>query len=390
MSSSGPTVFRRLCLAKGAKAAFLSILVSTSLFTTATWAAAQVVAAGLAGPTKVDVTPSGNVLVTERGTGVNDGRLTRVDRTGNVQPLISGLPSGIETTGQPQGPCGVVVQTSSVVAITIGEGHNLIFDAPPKQVPNPVGANSPIYSSVLALTFNQSIDQISDGFTLTPADHTTLADGYTVSLKNGSGGKAWIRLVVDLKDFRPDPITNVRGSNPFMMIEASDGSGKLLVDSGQNSVVQVDPFQWPKTLLRFPPIQNPPGGPPFSDAVPTSIRHFGGNRYLVSLLTGVPFRPGAASIQVLNIKTRTQTTLISGLTSVTDVLRVGTDIYVLEISTDLNVGAPGQLLRFSSPSATPVVVAAGLIGGSGMTYSPKDRAIYVAEIFTGRIIRVPL
>jgi hypothetical protein len=174
------------------------------------------------------------------------------------------------------------------------------------------------------------------------------------------------------------------------MIEGNDWNGALLVDSGQNSVVQLDAFQWPKTLLRFPPIQNPPGGPPFSDAVPTSIRHYGGNKYLVSLLTGVPFRPGAASIRVLDIKTRKQSTLISGLTSVTDVLPIGTDIYVLEISTDLNGGAPGQLLRFSSPSAAPVVVASGLIGGSGMAYSARERAIYVAEIFTGRIIRVPL
>jgi hypothetical protein len=382
--------FCALCLIRRVKATFLSLFVSTCLFATASWADPQVFAAGLTGPVKLDLTPHGKLLVTERGTANNDGRLSRIDRNGNVQRLLSGLPSGIETTGQPSGPQGVVARGSFVLDLTIGEGHNLIFDVPPRQLPNPVGANSPIYSSVLRLIFNQPVNHVSGGFTLTNPDHITLADGYPVELQNGSGGKLWVKLVVDLKDFRPDPVTNVRGSNPFAMIEGKGYEAPLLIDSGQNSVVQLDPFQWPKTILRFPPIQNPPGGPPFSDAVPTSIRHYSGSKYLVSLLTGVPFRPGAASIRLVDINARTQSEFITGLTSVTDVLRVGTDIYVLEISTNLSVGAPGRLLRFASPSSAPVVVAAGLIGGSGMIYSARERAIYIAEIFTGRIMRVAL
>ena len=395
MSTSAHTSFGASWIAKSVKTIFLLLCASTWLLPTA-GADTTVLVSGLTGPVKLDLTPRGNLLVTERGTAlnrVNDGRLSRVDRYGNVQPLLSGLPSGIETTGTPSGPQSVVVRGSFLVDLTIGEGHSLVFgpNGPPTQVPNPVGANSPIFSSVLRLIFNRSIDRVSDGFALTDADHVKLADGFTVVLENASGDKLWVRLVVDLKDFRPDQVTNVRGSNPFAMIEGKHFDGLLLVDSGQNSVVQVDPFQWPKTLLRFPPIVNPAGViPPVSDAVPTSIRHYVGSKYLVSLLTGVPFRAGAASIRLVDIRSRTQSVLISGLTTVTDVLAIGSDIYVLEISSNLSQGAPGRLLRFSSPAAPPVVVATGLIGGSGMTYSPSEQAIYIAEIFAGRITRVGL
>ena len=48
---------------------------------------------------------------------------------------------------------------------------------------------------------------------------------------------------------------------------------------------------------------------------------------------------------------------IQGLTRATNVLELGGAIYALEVSTDLLAGAPGQLLRFDSPTATPAVVA---------------------------------
>jgi hypothetical protein len=350
----------------------------------------SVFATGLTGPVKLAVTRHGNLLVTERGTAANDGRLSLIDSHGAVRPLLSGLPSGIETTGTPSGPQAPVVTNCCVVELTIGEGDMLRFSpaGPPAQVPNATGSVSPIFSSVLRLVFGQPIDQLTDSFELARADHDVLADGRTVRLENAAGEKVWIRLVVDFKDARPDPITNVRGSNPFNMIARQNGD-LLVVDAGQNSLLRIGSTGWPQVVVRFPPIANASGViPPFSDAVPTAVRHYQGSTFLVSLLTGLPFTPGSASLRLVDVAAGTQTPFITGLTTVTDVLKIGQQIYVLEISSNLSMGAPGRLLRFRDPGQPPQEVASGLIGPSGMIYDPKRNAIFIAEIFTGRIIRV--
>jgi hypothetical protein len=87
-----------------------------------------VFATGLTGPVKIDLTRQGNLLVTEQGTANNDGELSRIDRDGSVQTILSGLPSGIETTGSRSGPQSPVVDGCCVVQLTIGEGDMLRFD----------------------------------------------------------------------------------------------------------------------------------------------------------------------------------------------------------------------------------------------------------------------
>jgi hypothetical protein len=353
---------------------------------------ASVFATGLTGPVKLDLTRQGNLLVTERGTAANDGKLSLVDRSGTVRAILTGLPSGIETTGTPSGPQSPVVDGCCLVHLTIGEGDMLRFapaGPPGKQVPNETGSVSPIFSSVLRLVFSQPLDRLDSSFALTPADHGALADGRTVRLANASGESVWIRLVVDFKDARPDAATNVRGSNPFHMIASQHDDGLLVVDSGQNALLKLDRNSWPQVIVRFPPIAQAPGIiPPFSDAVPTAVRHLNGNRYLVSLLTGVPFTPGVASVRVVNAITGQWSELLTGLTSATDVLVIGSQIYVLQISTNLSVGAPGQLIRFRNRDAAPEVVATGLIGASGMIYDPARDAIFISELFAGRITRI--
>ena len=353
----------------------------------------SVFAAGLTGPAKLELTRQGNLLVTEVGTANNDGKLTRIDRTGAALPILTGLPSGIETTGGPSGPQTPVVQNCCTMHLTIGEGDMLRFNPagpPGSQVPNSTGSVSPIFSSVLRLVFSRPLDQLTAGFALTSANHAALADGHTVQLDNAAGDRLWIRLVVDFKDARPDAVTNVRGSNPFHAIASPHGDGLFVVDSGQNALLHLD-SGWPEVVVRFPPVAQAAGTiPPFSDAVPTAVRHLQGDKYLVSVLTGAPFVPGAASVRLVNARTRAWSTFIGGLTSVTDVLVINGSYYVLEISANLSAGAPGRLLKFRNRNSTPTEVATGLIGGSGMIYDAKRNAIFVAEIFTGRILRVDL
>jgi len=352
----------------------------------------QVFASGLAGPLKIDATRDGAFVVSEQGSGHNDGRLSRVDAYGTVFPLLSGLPSGISPTGGPSGPSGVVVRNCCVVDLGMSEGDVLRFDgAPPREVPNPVASVSPLFSALLQLVFDRPMDSLTGSFALTPADHVTLTDGREVQLSNTAGEKLTVRLLADFKDFRPDPQINVRGSNPFGMTHSAKPFGTLLVDSGQNSVMFAGPIGAAKTLYRFPPIVNPPGVvPPVSDAVPTSIRHYQGSQFVVSLLTGSPFLAGSASLRLFDVDTQSETVLLPGLTTVTDVLILPSGIYVLELSTNMNAGEPGRLLHFSDPGAEPTIIASGLLGASGMTYSPKDDAIFIAEVYVGRITRVDL
>lgn len=369
----------------------LASMTCLGLAATAAHAQAKPYATGLSAPQKIGSSPNGTLFVGEAGTGENDGEISRIERGGAVTTLLGGLPSGIEVTGGPSGPNGLAPRGCCIIDALMGEGDVLRFSAPPREIPNPLPSNSPIFSSLLRLHFDRPLDDTSGEFALTRADHDTLADGQTVRLENPAGEKLWVRMIGDLKDFRPDPVIDSRGSNPYGIAHGGLFDGVLIADAGQNTIVQVDLIGPPQTLVRFPPIANPPGGgPPFSDAVPTSIRHIGGGKYLVSLLTGVPFRSGAASIRLVDIHARTQSTLISGLTTATDVLKIGGKYYVLEISTNLGQQLPGRLIRLDSPTAAPAVVAAPIIGGSGMTYVARDSAIYITENFTGRVMRVAL
>jgi len=72
-----------------------------------------------------------------------------------------------------------------------------------------------------------------------------------------------------------------------------------------------------------------------------------------------------------------------GLSSASDVLPIGSSLYVLELFS-------GRLLRFSTPSSMPVEVATGLIGPTVMVYEPRQRSIFVTELFAGQIRRVDL
>jgi hypothetical protein len=129
------------------------------------------------------------------------------------------------------------------------------------------------------------------------------------------------------------------------------------------------------------------------DAVPDGIRVFG-DKLLVTFLTGFPFATGRAEIRSVELATGKQATFIAGLTTALDVLpvktRLGADqFYVLEISSNLAQGTPGRLLRFDSPTATPIVIAGGLIGAVGITRDARSGDLFISETFTGVFFRSP-
>jgi hypothetical protein len=278
--------------------------------------------------------------------------------------------------------------TDNLVLILIGAGNTAIAGpAPGVLLPNPTPA-SPLFSSLLALDISE--EGTEGGFVLTPAQHAQLAQGTEVKLLDAKGRRGDIRLVADFTNTLPDPVpasaANIDACQPY----AITGSDAIvdIADAGCNSVLRADVYRntW-RTLAVFPPQTNtvPNQGPPVVDAVPTGIRGFEGN-LIVSLLTGAPFGPGAASIQSVNPATGAVTRVFGGLRMVTDVLvrRNGPTVsyWVLEFG----AGGPGRILRFDTATSNGVVITNSLTAPTGMEWDTHGNII--VSSLTGSITRV--
>jgi hypothetical protein len=378
-------------------------------------------ATGLKAPTKIVLTPGGNLLVSEAGDYpgpppapafvANGGRVSLVQRDGSHWPLLEGLPSGLDLDNvNPTGPSGLSISSDRTLYLEIGQGDSIKRNASGGEAPNPSGISSAILSSLWRVRFSDPVDSLRGGFALDPATHyPTLADGREVRLVNAFDEEAWVRVVADLRDLYPVPQppppappnpNRVSGSNPFGLLRLGDDF--YLPDAGQNSLVKIDRESGrAKTIVHFPPVPNTAGfGPPFSQAVPNSIRRLPGRDCaLVTLLTGFPFNQGASSVQVVDLSDWTAQPFISGLTMAIDVLGVAHangPFLVLEHASRFDPSAvppfvaPGRLLRFDRRTAAPTVVANTLITPTSMAYDPATRELFVTEIRTGRIIRIQL
>src|SRR5205085_1621239 len=161
--------------------------------------------AGLSLPAKIMLTPGGNLLVAETLGVPNKGRISIIDSDGNRRTLIDGLPSGMSDVGDPSGPSGLDLRGRTLfVAIGSGDG-TLAGPIPGTELPNP-NPSSPILSSVLAIHFNADVEKTTRGFSLTLADHFTLAGGSDVKLSNRAGDKITIELLADFPNYISDPL----------------------------------------------------------------------------------------------------------------------------------------------------------------------------------------
>lgn len=356
-------------------------------------------ATGMKFPQKIIYAPQlGYFLVSEAGTPnvPNSGRISIVTNEGERFTLLDGLPSGpAAPNGEPSGPSALVMNGNKLY-IAVGSGNSVLNGpAPGSEIPNP-NPNSPIFSSVLELRLHPLFRFIRRSYNLTPADHTSLANGNTVFLGAFGPGLARLRLVANFPDFTPAPRPGfpnlVRPSNPFGL--AFHSNTLYVADAAQNNIRTVDLDGGSiGTLITYPARMNPlPFGPPFIDPVPDSLRLFG-NRLLVTFLTGFPFPSGLADVRQFDLESGQESQLIGGLTSAIDVLPVDeggfcTSIYTLEFSTSMLTGAPGRLQRFDSPTAQPTLISNTLISPTSMARHPASGDLLVTEIFPGRITRI--
>lgn len=411
------------------------LLIFAVTFIAMALSAQSLLTGGAQTPFKLARTPGGNFLLAESGTGVNDGRVSLLSLFGARINLLGGLPSGITPQAVALGPTAVA-DAHATLYIVIGEGNVMgISPAPPTQVPNPKGLSSPLFSSLIRARFTPVPDAIRTGFQLGAEDIGALADGNEITLKNGAGEQVQLLVLTDFRDVVPDSRLIVRQSNPFAvsvvgtltvqdLIEFAftiPGEGNpfpaanffarlnpgspigrrleerskiYVADAGMNLVMEITASTGrARVLTRFPPVTNSlfPGlGGPVTDAVATSIFVRADGKLLVTILGGFPFAPGSSKVYSVDPATGAFTPWIEGLTTATNVIEAGGATYVLEVSTDLKAGAPGRLLRFSSPSATPTVIATGLIGPTGLAYEPMRNELLVSETFTGLVKRIAL
>jgi hypothetical protein len=350
---------------------------------------------GLQAPSKMMTTADGNLLVAEGGAAVNAGRISILDRNGNRRTLVEGLPSGPTPEGGFSGPSGLELRGRTLY-VSIGQGDG-ILPGPLQgtERPNPT-PSSQLFSSVLAIEFGSSVDTTGGGFVLTNDDQLSFNRKPEVILKNADGESASLKVVVDFRDFtynhRADFLGNVRPSNPFGLALI----GKLLytADAGQNLIWETNLNTGETRVLVY--LNNKPNplpfGPPFVEPVPDSIRAFG-KQLLVTYLTGFPFAAGQSEVHKINRVNNSHVTFIGGLTTAIDVLPVvGADgqtrFYVLEFSANFLSNTPGRLLLFDSPTATPRVLAGGLISPTGMAFDSLSGRIFITEMFTGRVMQV--
>ncbi len=359
------------------------------------------VISGLVRPLGITRSSQGTLLISETGTRQpNTGRISILDVDGHRRTLLDGLPSGINDVSDPSGPAGLFLRGRTLYLL-IGSGDvGIRGPAPGTDARNPKPVSSPLFSSVLAIHFSDSVEKETEGFTLTLGDHWALANGEKVTLSNGGGDRMTIERVADFPDFIPFPLPNfaenIQLSNPFDLVAVADQL--YVTDGGRNLVWQVDiPTGSISVVTAFPNIPNPlfPNvGGPFSEAVPTGIRYSEG-RLLVALFRGAPFAPGTSVIEQVDPLTGDHAPFISGLKTAIDVLPITnqgtTDYLVLQhASVGPFFGGPGVLLRFPGSGGAPVVVADCLEKPTSMTLDEKIGAVYVTELLTGSVVTIPL
>ena len=355
----------------------------------------QIVTTGLQGPNKLIVTPGGNLLVSETHVNLNSGRVSYVTRSGVRSTLLDGLPSAPEVTGGGSGPTAMALRDRSLyLAMGGGDTERLVPNSPAHQA-NPAGSSSALFDTVLLFVFSRDLDPSPGSFHMTPTHLATLVDGGEVDIAGDGGGSVRVSVLArfPVSEAIAGPLVN-RFSNPWGLALSADGKDLWMNDASADALLRIDTAtgRW-RRVARFAGIRNPtPVGPPFVDAVPTSVRTYG-NQVLVSFLTGFPFAPGLARVVAVNPDGSTEP-FIFGLTSAVDVLhRIRPNgqpqFYVLEFSANQSAAAPppGRLLRYNTPAAE--VAATGLITPVSLALDSVNQELYILEL-RGQILRLPL
>ena len=224
--------------------------------------------------------------------------------------------------------------------------------------------------------------RVSIGWGGAPAARAALGElgGLFGSLLQVQPSGTW-RVVADVSAFEgaENPAGGAFDSNPFGIL--SEAGHQYVVDAGGNSLLEVKTNGDVSLVAVFPSIPVPlgPFNPPFaqSEAVPTEITRGPDGVLYVSTLTGVPFRPGAASIYRV-VLGQAPVIYATGFTQITD-MDWGPDgsLYVLQYATAPFLGGPGALIHVA-PNGTRTTITTALFHATGVVVG-SDGAVYVSH-----------
>jgi sugar lactone lactonase YvrE len=204
-------------------------------------------------------------------------------------------------------------------------------------------------------------------------------------------------LQQDLAGFEADnnPDGVVPDSNPYGVLALP---GRVIVaDAGGNDLLQVSARGEISVLAVFAPVPRPTPGPPFVQAVPTTVALGPDGDFYVGVLTGGPFTVGLASVYRVPAGGGTPEVAYTGFTNIIDIA-FGDDgsLYVLEIARNAipNFPAGGRLVRIA-PDGTRTDVISGppLVAPGGIAVG-SNGALYVTNRSTnpmiGEVLRIEL
>ena len=312
------------------------------------------VTSNLVNPAGIEPDASGNIWLTETGTGANNGRVLLVRPNGDKIPIITGLPSRFDPiVNETGGPWRTMLLPNNRLAVIVGEGPTTIFGR--------------------IMFFNLTGFQPGISAAKTLADTTSTIDISRFALAQ----------------------SGVTNSNPFSAVLDSDGSW-YVADAGANMIIKVAPNNGQRSVFaRFPKVPNPtPIGPPVVDAVPTKIMANPDGGFYVSTLTGFPFNAGQAAIYNVD-KNGVISLYHRGLTMITDMAldpRTG-DIYALQFGNFAFAPSPGfvfgsgKVHRIQRGGGFSEVVASNFGPGSGLALDQSGN-IYVTSLFTSQLLKM--
>jgi hypothetical protein len=335
----------------------------------------------LARPSSVSKDGQRNLIITDMGTGNNDGKIWRVqtELADTNRDLVAPVHGTMIVDGLPS----VEVKTAYM-----GQSFTSI-----------VGVASALADGQKVIALINRLYGVG-GVPIPGLQDVPAASVLTTNL--GTAGKTQeYKVLASLLDFekRVDPDGNgVAESNPFDLAERD---GYIFVsDAAGNSIVRIDASTGETRLYavfnKLPNPLHPQIGPPEMDAVPTGLAFGPDGALYVAFLTGFPFPEGAAGVYRLVDKNGDgdalddgeKTLAVTGLTAAIDVAfdAVGR-MYTSEFSLDFNKwGTPGRICKISSGKCAETL--AQVLSPTSIEVIGDH--VYYSQIFARRVGRVAL